>query len=538
MTRPRSLQKKFLLFISLIIVPVLGVVFSWVEIQNISQAREQALDKARILARQVVITRQWVTDCGGGVLVPAESLGARDAGCCSGDAISTELGPFVRFSPAMVTRRLSQYSSREQLYSFSLSSLSPKNPDNAPGPFEQEALNAFVRDGASEAWEFSTQGLEYVVPLLMEPGCLKCHDRDVSNSSAVMGGLTVLIPMDRIQAALQKSRVFLTLAAVVLTLMTIGTLFFLMRRMVINPLTLLEDKTREISRGNLEARVSIHTGDELERLGDAFNTMAQRLLEGRENLEKRIEQATFDLARANQELTKLDTLKSDFLANMSHELRSPLTVIRGGINYLYRTLEKPENRYYIEIIDKNVARLTRLVTDLFDFTKLEHGKIDWEVETENLTTLVREVIEIISPLSVEKSIDMVCTGPDELMVTINLERIEQVLVNLMDNAIKFSDPGTRIDVSLRQEGGWVIVSVRDQGPGIPPGRLASIFDKFSTIPTGRNSRTEGTGLGLAISKAIVEAHGGKIWATSIPGSSSTFCFSLPLWAPAAAQPDL
>jgi signal transduction histidine kinase len=343
-----------------------------------------------------------------------------------------------------------------------------------------------------------------------------------------MGGLSVHIPMDRIREALDRGRAMLAAAAVLLTLVTVGTLFFLMRKAVITPLKLLEESAREVSRGNLDARVAIRTGDELERLGEAFNTMADRLGEGRELLEKRIDQATRDLARANAELTKLDGMKSDFLASMSHELRSPLTVIRGGINYLHRTLEKEDNRYYIEILDKNVNRLTRLVTDLFDFTKLEYGRIDWELETENLTTLVEEVIEIVSPLSSDKSIEVTVSGPGECLVSINLERMEQVLVNLMDNAVKFSEPGTVIAVTLRKEDGWAVVAVKDQGPGIPPQRLASIFDKFATLPTGRGGHAGGTGLGLAIAKAIVEAHGGRIWATSIPGKSSTFFFSLPL----------
>jgi signal transduction histidine kinase len=143
--------------------------------------------------------------------------------------------------------------------------------------------------------------------------------------------------------------------------------------------------------------VDINTGDEFEKLGHRFNTMAQRLSKGRDHLEDRISQATKELSDVNRELQTLDKLKSDFLANMSHELRTPLTVIRGGIDYLNRTIKKEDNRNYLEIIDKNLARLIHLVSDLFDFTKIEGRKTEWSFDQVNLSVLIEEVLEIISP---------------------------------------------------------------------------------------------------------------------------------------------
>ncbi len=531
-----SLQGKFLFVIIMITLPVLGLVFTWLEIQTIRQAREQALDKARIISRQVILTRQWVTDNGGAVLVPDDGKKPEAALGFHDKLVETELGRFRSFSPALVTKSLSQYSSREELYSFRLSSLNPMNPDNAPDAFEHSALERFTREKIFEVYQFNHDTLEYMVPLFMDKGCRRCHQDRAPEGEGMMGGLSVQISLKQMQADLKESGILFALSGVCLTLVTILTLFFLMRRMVIKPLKELEEKTLQVSRGHLESRVDIRTGDELERLGTAFNTMAEKLDQGRDLLEKRIEQATADLARANEELKALDSMKSDFLASMSHELRSPLTVIRGGINYLNRTLIKAENRSYIDIIEKNVTRLSRLVSDLFDFTKLEHGTIDWEFETESLTVLVEEVIEIVSPLLTEKKLQMACEHPGDLFADINLERIEQVLVNLMDNAIKFSRPATLIQVKLKQEDGWIVISVTDQGRGVPQDRLESIFDKFSTVPSGRDSKLEGTGLGLAISKAIIQAHGGRIWAESIEGVSSSFYFALP--ETRKASPDL
>ncbi len=522
-----SLQGKFLFTIIMIIVPVLGLVFTWVELQTIRQVKEQALDQARILARQVILTRQWVTDCGGAVMIPEESTGAEGITSFFDNRFETGKGTLLRFTPAMVTKKLSHYSTREKLYSFRLTSLHPMNPENTPDDFQKEALTLFIREGTTEFFRFKDDTLDYMVPLFLEKGCLRCHPKEKSVHNNIRGGLGVIIPLKRMQNVLKKSRGMLIAAGLSLSLATILTLFFLVRHMIIKPLMALEEKTKQISQGNFDVRVAIRTGDEIEKLGNSFNTMTQSLFESRDLLEKRVEKATKELAGANEELKALDRLKSDFLTNMSHELRSPLTVIRGGINYLGRTLKKEDSQNYIRIIDKNVSRLSRLVSDLFDFTKLEHGKIDWHFERENLTDLVKEVIEIISPLAMDKNLEIICSHPGDLFVNIDFERIEQILVNLMDNAIKFSDPGTTIRVTLQKKAGWITVSVKDHGHGIPLENLETIFDKFSTVPTGRNSKTEGTGLGLAISKAIIKAHGGSIWAESTLGVSSALYFSLP-----------
>jgi signal transduction histidine kinase len=254
--------------------------------------------------------------------------------------------------------------------------------------------------------------------------------------------------------------------------------------------------------------------------------MARSLSRGRDNLEEKISQATKELSDANRELQTLDKLKSDFLANMSHELRTPLTVIRGGIDYLNRTVKKEDNRNYLDIIDKNLARLIHLVSDLFDFTKIEGRKIEWSFDQVNLSVLIEEVLEIISPLSMDKNISINYKHPGDVLVEIDLERIEQVLVNLVENAVKFSAPQTEIQVNIEEDPTHVTVSVKDRGIGIAEENLKTIFDKFSTVPSAGIAKPEGTGLGLAICKAIIEAHDGKIWAESVNGQSSTFYFTL------------
>jgi signal transduction histidine kinase len=525
-----SLQIKFLLSIILIIVPVLGIIFTWTGIQNEQQAKEQVLTQARVLSKQVILTRQWITDCGG-IMVPLESKGAQNTTCFIDDRLQTSRGWYQRFTPAMVTRKLSQYSLKQDLYRFRLASLSPLNPANTPDDFEKRALTSFEQQRLDELFRFEKRDgkhyFQYIVPLYLEKGCLECHKMHKESSNTVRGGLSIFLPIDQMSLSIKKNNLKLAVYGTGLIFLTIFTLFFLMRRVVIKPLLEFEKMTSEIARGNLNARVNINTGDEFEKLGLAFNHMALRLSKGREFLEEKIIQATRELSEANQELKTLDQFKSDFLANMSHELRSPLTVIRGGIDYLNRTIKLEDNRNYLEIIDKNLARLIRLVSDLFDFTKIEAKKIEWSFSTENLAVLIEEVIEILSPLALNKNISIIFEHVGDIIMEFDLERIEQVLVNLIENAIKFSDQKTEIRINVQQDPESVIVSIKDQGIGIPGKNIETIFDKFSTAPSGRNSKTEGTGLGLAICKAIVEAHGGKIWAESISGVSSTFYFTLP-----------
>lgn len=535
-----TLQWKFFLCIVLIIFPTLGVIFTWAGLQNKSQADQQVVNQARILARQIVLTRQWVTDSGG-VLVDLQSQGAKDIACFFDDKVQTSHGEFQRFTPAMVTRKLSQYSTRQDLYRFRLASLNPLNPENEPDDFERAAINLFQTQKVNETYRFADNSdqniFQYMVPLYLEKQCLDCHNREGDAVNVIRGGLSVFLNVKDLLSESRENHLKLAIAGTGLICLTIFTLFILMRRFVIKPLKNLEEMTDEIGQGNLDARVDIKTGDEFEKLGHRFNNMAERLSIGREQLQDRIAQATKELSDANRELQTLDKLKSDFLANMSHELRTPLTVVRGGVDYLNRTIKKEDNRNYLEIIDKNLARLIHLVSDLFDYTKIEAQKSEWSFDQANLSVLIEEVIEIISPLSIDKDISITYENPGDILAEMDLERIEQVLVNLIENAIKFSDRNAEIQIGIEENETHATVCVRDQGVGISEEHLKTIFQKFSTVPSAGINKPEGTGLGLAICKAIIEAHDGKIWAESVKGESSTFYFSLLKRRPQWPEPD-
>ncbi len=525
-----SLQVKFLVGIGLIIIPTLCLIFVWAGIQYKRESIAQKMDEARTLGRQVVLTRQWVSDSGG-VLVPRDSKAAKDITYFFDDRVKTHLGVYQRFTPSMVTQKLSQYSLQQDRYHFNLTALNPLNPLNRPDPFEEIALKRFEEEGSHEAYRIETDGsrryLHYVVPLFVNEACLNCHKDQGLSKGSIGGGLSIHVPIDETESSLRKYYYKLAASGGSLLFLTMFTLFVLLRQIVIKPTKELERMTADIGDGNLDARVNLTTGDEFEKLGLASNFMAERLSQGREVLESKIREATQELRQANRELQTLDKLKSDFLANMSHELRSPLTAIRGGVDYLNRTIKTEDKRNYLAIIDKNLSRLTHLVSDLFDFTKIEAKKVDWSFEKENVSDMVEEVIEIVTPLADQKSIALTHDRTADISVEVDIERIEQVLVNLLENAIKFSDPGTEIKIEVTDFNETVRLGVKDQGVGIAREHLEVIFEKFQTLPSGVKGKSEGAGLGLAICRGIVEAHGGKIWAESAEGQGSTFFFTIP-----------
>lgn len=524
----RSLNRKIILGVVIIIVPILGLIFILVEINLINQAKTNTIEKARVVANNIILIRQWITDCKGGVFLRTDSNGALDMQCKIKYRLNTPIGTLQMFTPSMVTQKLSQYSIKEKLYSFRLSSLDPINSINQADDFEKNALQQFEKENNTEIYQFTDSSLDFMVPLYKSEGCAKCHTNKNSGPSKIIGGLRVTIPYTQTRKFLNRNALMLGGASICITFITIGVLLFLINIIVLKPLKELEIKSREISQGNLDARVTINTNDELERLGNNFNTMASNLSQGRDRLKEKISNATRELARANKDLLKLDTLKTDFLTNMSHELRTPLTAAKGSITYLERTLQEPDALKYVGIVEKNLSRLTWLVNNLFDFTKLEAEKIDWEFNKENISQLVEEAIEIISPIATKKNVSIEFHNPGDIYAVIDLERIEQVLINILDNAIKFSMRNTIVEVNLKKDNKHITISIKNYGQGIDPQHLNNIFKKFYTGGKKSEQNKEGTGLGLAISKAIVNAHKGKIKVKSIPGNSTCFYVILPL----------
>jgi PAS domain S-box-containing protein len=240
--------------------------------------------------------------------------------------------------------------------------------------------------------------------------------------------------------------------------------------------------------------------------------------------------------RIEQRLKELDRMKSDFVSNVSHELRTPLTAIKGSVDNMLDGLtgELNEKQFrYLARIKSNTDRLARLINDILDLSRMEAGKIELRPTVLPLSPLIKDVAETLRPVAVQKLISLQLTSFDTTMVAwADRDKITQVLMNLIGNALKFTPPHGTVNVAADRNGDeWVKISVVDTGPGICSEELSRIFDKFYQIGGTNTQKAKGTGLGLAVSKALVEMHGGKVWAESELGRGSTFSFTLPARQP-------
>ncbi len=245
------------------------------------------------------------------------------------------------------------------------------------------------------------------------------------------------------------------------------------------------------------------------------------------------------LARQSAEvqvLRELDRLRSELIANVSHELRTPLGLIKVFGTTLLRddlALDSATQREFLSDIVDETGKLEKIVDNLLDLSRMEEERLLLRRESVDVGQLARRVIAGMQTRVTEhRLVDDFPTGA--LLAEADPQRIEQVLRNLLDNAIKYSPGGGAIAVRGRREGDEVVVRVSDQGIGIPNGELERVFERFYRVENDVTGRQRGAGLGLAVCRGVIEAHGGRIWAESTPGAGSTFIFTLPVGGKAGA----
>ncbi|WP_394187499.1 ATP-binding protein [Paenisporosarcina quisquiliarum] len=229
---------------------------------------------------------------------------------------------------------------------------------------------------------------------------------------------------------------------------------------------------------------------------------------------------------------KLDKLRSDFIANVSHELRTPIAMLQGYSEAIVDDLvtSEEEQREIMKIIYEESQRMGRLVTDLLDLARMESGRMRLYKENVSIESVIRRITQKFAQTAKESSIHLTfkSTVSDELKVEIDEDRIEQVLTNLIDNAIRHTPQEGKVNVLVEQENAFVKITVQDTGSGIPKEDLPFVFERFYKADKSRTRGKGGTGLGLAIAKNMVEAHDGTIWVTSEEQVGTTFEFNLPI----------
>ena len=303
--------------------------------------------------------------------------------------------------------------------------------------------------------------------------------------------------------------------------------------------------------GSASAHVMVSSVVQEEELGfdEVLNILdeASQVRAHSKELERKsaeLEAATRELRQVNDKLLELDRLKDDFMSTVTHELRTPLTSIRAFSEMLHDDPDMaPEDRTrFLSIIVGEAERLTRLINQILDFAKLESGRVEWHIERLDLRELLDHTAESLGQLFRERGAEFVLILPEDnlpVLVDVDRDRIKQVVINVLSNAVKFVPAGNgRITVRLRRDNGEAMVAVQDNGPGIPEAYQGLIFERFRQGGNTMTDKPQGTGLGLPISREIIEHFGGKLWVESTTGglnadgatieSGSTFLFTIPL----------
>lgn len=242
-----------------------------------------------------------------------------------------------------------------------------------------------------------------------------------------------------------------------------------------------------------------------------------------------------DLKDANVRLAELDRLKSDFIAIASHELRTPLTLILGYATFLREDASGRASEQ-LDLVLGAATQLKNLIEDMVNLTNLDAGGAELALQEFSLQEQIQECIASQQQFAAAKSLNIKHTWPDTTVrVQADREKIAIVVTNLLNNAIKYTPPGGRIQVGVRRDGGMVAVSVSDTGMGIPGTELDRIFDRFYQVESHLTRVQGGMGLGLSIAKGMIDLHGGRIWAESVEGRGSRFTFTLPIKGQDAAS---
>ena len=319
-----------------------------------------------------------------------------------------------------------------------------------------------------------------------------------------------------------------------------------LNQVVSGALERLRESMRHVRDGHFDTRMEQRSPAELGELERVFNDMTTAMRNERSELQQNVDQATEDLREtletleeqnieldmARKEALKASQVKSEFLANMSHEIRTPLNGIIGFTRLLLRSGLTPRQRDYMETIRKSSDSLLAIINDILDFSRLEAGKLSLDRLPLNLYDLIEEVQTMLAPLSQERGLEQAALVYSDVPVHLIGDplRLRQVLTNLVNNAIKFTDAGSvviRAMVEDQRDGRATLkVTITDTGVGMSEERQRELFNAFTQLDPSAARRAGGTGLGLAISRRLVEEMGGEIGVDSAEGEGSTFWFTL------------
>jgi signal transduction histidine kinase len=407
-----------------------------------------------------------------------------------------------------------------------------------------------LRSGAEEFVHIDRESNEYRYygAVIATETCTACHhhkSRQTADGATpvgtgdLIGMARITLPLAVVEASLHATNAFVITAEIVKVVLAILAIYLVVRYVITKPVLHLKKVSDAIAHGNLDMRADIRTGDEFEELSHAFNRMLRHLVTVQEELREvnaDLDGKVDELASVNLQLYEMNNVKNEFLATMSHELRTPLNSILGFSEVLAdsKNLTEKENRY-ANNIQTSGRSLMAMINDVLDLAKIESGKMELHAAEFRMDDLVERQVSTLMPLAEKRQIALTWSV-DAGVPTLFQDpgKMQQILTNLISNAIKFTPEGGRVRISASKVADQCVVTIEDNGIGIPLDEQERIFEKFRQgrgVPGQKDSLTrryEGTGLGLSIVKELSRLLEGEVSLESEFGKGSKFRVELPL----------
>jgi two-component system NtrC family sensor kinase len=507
-----SLRTKFIIFIGAIISAFYLFMLYRTSVFDEKMIVKQAEQQARMLYKQILLTRQWASDHNG--LFVLKKKGVEANPFLDLPTVTDALGQtyFLR-NPAMITRELSSYAKRDGLGYFRVTSLKPVNPQNVPDQFEKLSLMAFVQ-GAEEVISVDDSDMgrvvRFIAPLRVTDSCLGCHAIHGYSEGDIRGGLSISIPINWADEIIRRNIHTLILIGVASIFFVTVALFLMFESLIVHRIGRLTQAMDSFPEDPPEEYLlpSVFR-DELDSVSDNFVLFCDRLKKSQKELLK-----TKAQAHLSEKMASLGILS----AGIAHEVNNPLG---GMLNCVKSMRENPDDRElterYLPLLDKGLRQIEMIMRQLLNFGRTEPLK----ARNIDLRVLFSECTQLLSYKLKNIVLDTNISISTEHLL--DAEALKQIIINIGLNAIQAMQDGGKLTIECREQGDELILIFQDTGHGIAETNLPHIFDPFFTT----KGVGEGTGLGLAVTYSLVQRMNGKITVASRSGEGTRFTITIP-----------